>query len=291
MRSPGPTQDLTSEVSSLRSSPALSVRSLSSSSSGAAPPPSEQGGLSASVASVMGIPPAPFIPQAPASPPGLSRRSPSPTSARYGPLISLDFVVFLQWLMTNLDQRGMRQALFWLLSPIGVCLVHPGSIIIHRLRPGFECYGRVTTFLMKSCTEAVFQMRVLGWQTTRGWCAPGGDLFSYLIVPLARCPREYSQTGWNYFHYAFSLQQHVVDIVHNVRAMLDGQLNPTVGHVDWATAWFMLTHLTMPAVRAFEPSISNGLTFMADDLSTPLRQGMAMPPPGFNPNGLVSILV
>ncbi|VDB86751.1 unnamed protein product [Peniophora sp. CBMAI 1063] len=144
---------------------------------------------------------------------------------------------------------------------------------------------------MKGCTEVVFQTHVLGWQTTRGWSVPGGDLFFYLIIPLARCPPEYSQIGWNNFHYVFSLRQHMVDIVHNVRAMLNGQLNPTIGHVNWATAWFMLGYLTMPAIRAFEPSISNGLMFMVDDLSTPLCQGIAMPPPGFNSNGLVSIMV
>lgn len=184
----------------------------------------------------------------------------------------------------------MRQALIWLLDPIGYALVQYGSVVVHRLRHGVDCWARVSSFVMRSATEAMFQTTILGWQTgVGGWRAPGGDIFSYIIVPLVRCAPEFSQSSWRYFEYPQSLQRHAVGIVHNVRAMLSGDPSFAIAPWDWATGWIVLNHLMTPVMKAFEPDLGTGLTITADDIYRPLRDGMSMPPASFYPHGSVSV--
>lgn len=286
MQSPIPSYD---EELSLCSSPALSFQSSNSSWAATAPPPSEHLHISSSVAVTMGVQNAPLVASTPPAPPGLIPPPPAHTPLPFmGPMVSLDLAMFLQFLNTWLDNRGMRQALIWLLDPIGCAIVHYNSIIVHRMRQGVECYGRVVKFLARSETEALFQMRILGWETGMGWCAPGGDLFSYIIVPVARCVTDFWRKRWTFFKYSTSLQPHILDIVERVRAVVDDStavLTPS----DWLTGCILRAHLDTPAIMAFKPVIGTGLTFMVDDLDMPMRHGMVMPPASFNPHGMVSV--
>ena len=156
MRSNTPSEGSQDGVASLSSSPALSVRSIGSSRSGAAPPPSEIFNLSPSVTNTMGLPRA-TPPASPAAPPGLA--SPAPA---YSPLVSLDLLVFLNFLMAHLDLRGMCQALFWLLSPFGNTIIQPCSVIVHRLRQDIDCYALVTDFVAQGGGETLFKLKILG---------------------------------------------------------------------------------------------------------------------------------
>lgn len=293
MRSTTPAQDSEGDQSPLLTSPVLSVRSFKSSDSGHAPPPSEALHLSDSVTETMGAKgqpmPAPVTPPAPSVPPGLTSPPITAPPPLIGPLVSLDALFFLQFLAIHFDSYGMRQALIWLLSPFGRTTIRCGTIIVHRLRRGLECYGKITNLVIRSGSEAMFQLLILGWQTPAGWRAPAGNVYSFLIAPLARCPPEFSNRAWMYFSYPGSLQQHALDVVHSVRGFLTGDPLETLKPNDWITGWLLCTHLITPATQTFGGRIGAGLTIATEDLNVPLGEGMIPPPPTFYPYGIVSI--
>ena len=84
------------------------------------------------------------------------------------------------------------------------------------------------------------------------------------------------------------MQHYALETARSVRALLAGQADSAYGRVDWVTASFLLAHLNTPVIGALEPDIGSGLTFATDDLNVSLREGTPMPPPSFNPYGVVS---
>ncbi|VDC00914.1 unnamed protein product [Peniophora sp. CBMAI 1063] len=212
------------------------------------------------------------------------RESSSDTPIRLpldGPLVSLHFLFFLEFLNTILDSRDTRQTLTWLLD-IGRSIVQIGSVVVHRLRQETECYAAVTNFVARNDQEAVFQTRVLGWQTGAGWREPAGSLISFLIVPISRCALEFQRPGWGQFTYSVkSLQNHFVNIVRQVRSSSTSADTNVAGIPtpnDWLLGWVAQAHLALPMIAAFDHSIATCPTFSLDDIHTPLSSTMVIPP-------------
>ncbi|VDC05039.1 unnamed protein product [Peniophora sp. CBMAI 1063] len=201
----------------------------------------------------------------------------TPARALAGPLVSLNLALFVQFLGAHLDERGKRQALFWLLGSIGRSFISYGSIIVHRLRQGIECYAKVTRYITRSDEEALFQMYILGWQTDAGWREPAGNVMSYLIVPVTRCIAGQLQPQWG-FNYRVLLQRHVVDIVQVVRDVLSSTAPEEAVILDDPLMHrFALAHSSVPATTAFEPRIGTGVTFAMEERNVVLCEGMAIP--------------
>ena len=100
-----------------------------------------------------------------------------------------------------------------------------------------------------------------------GWREASGNLYSFLLAPLARCAPEFFTWGWSYFTYRTSLQSYIVTTIRNARAFLDGSQDVVLSLQDWLTGWILHTYLMTPSTQALDTHIATGLTVTADDLN------------------------
>lgn len=202
---------------------------------------------------------------APSSPPGLARQGVLRPRPAFGPLVSLHIYWFMEFLAAHLDYRGMRQSILWLLHPVGRAIIQLGTVIMHRQCLGVECFARVTNLVVRSSEEALFQVNILGWQTSIGWREPAGCLHSFMIVPLNRCAPEFLTWAWAPFTYPFSLQQQAQHTFQLVRAYLAGDRSVRIPMHDWFVGWIIHTYVMTPASQLLDTHLATGLTVATGD--------------------------
>ena len=187
----------------------------------------------------------------------------------YGPPVSLEPFAFMHFLTFYLDYRGLRQSILWVLNSGGLSQVQYGSVVVQRIRRGVECYAKVMNLVMRSETDALFQIRVMGWHTEWGWREPTGELFSFIIAPLSRCSAELFDHAWGYFTCPNPLHQYATQTILLVRAYLSGQPNIKLPGNNWMFGWVLYLHLVNPACRALGDHLSTSLTVTTDDFNAP----------------------
>ncbi|KZV58915.1 hypothetical protein PENSPDRAFT_695658 [Peniophora sp. CONT] len=206
---------------------------------------------------------------APSSPPGLARQAVLHASPAFGPLVSLHVYWFMEFLAAHLDYRGLRQSILWHLHPVGRAIIQLGTVIMHRQCLGVECFARVTHFVVRSSEEVLFQVNILGWQTSMGWREPAGYLHSFVIVPLKRCGPDFLTWAWAPFTYPFSLQQQAQYSFQLVRAYLAGDRSVRIPMHDWFIGWILHTYVMTPTSQLLGTHLATGFTVATDDLGPP----------------------
>ena len=180
------------------------------------------------------------------------------------------------------DVHGVRQSALWLYTNLGWTVVRYGTIIYHRLQAGIECYAEVVQFVARSKSEALFQVKLLGWQTPSGWYDQKLTIFSYVIVPLVRCHPEFSGPGWSYFSYDSSLQQLVLSAMHYVKLHLGPSPLTRVAPNDHITGGIINGFMRSPVMHSFGNHLATGVTVAMNDLHLPLSADIAELPSHFN---------
>ncbi|VDC04305.1 unnamed protein product [Peniophora sp. CBMAI 1063] len=282
-----------------------SVHSYNSLSSAPSPVPARVVHLSPSVSSTMGVatvpvttePPVPTEQVSPSAPalrhplPPKPARIPTPSPAILSVPPGLNFPRSIPYNATAMerflsiyhDNYGHRQSVTWMLTDIGKVPIDHGITVAHRICPGLECYAVVGSFVARGNTEALFRMKLIGWQTPDGWheFAGGLTLPVYLLAPLSHCAKSFSDEEWEYFACPYALVQHTQETAQRVRTFVGGNRSIPLPHHDFVTASFLSAFKCFPLLKLFSPGVAAGLTVAIQDLHTPINDGMVVPPVRF----------
>ncbi|VDC04303.1 unnamed protein product [Peniophora sp. CBMAI 1063] len=277
-----------------------SVHSYNSLSSAPSPVPARVVHLSPSVSRAMSIAtvntetPVPTEQVSPLAPalrhplPPKPTRIPTPSPAVLSVPLGLNFPCSIpyntaameRFLSIYHDNYSHRQSVTWMLTDIGKVPIDHSITVAHRICPGLECYAEVGSFVARGNTEALFRMKLVGWQMPESWheFAGGLTLPVYLLAPLSHCTKSFSDKEWEYFAYPYALVQHTQETAQRVRTFVGGNHSILLPHHDFVTVSFLSAFKCFPLLKLFSPGVAVGLTVAIQDLHTPINDSMVVPP-------------
>ncbi|VDB94401.1 unnamed protein product [Peniophora sp. CBMAI 1063] len=261
---------------SLSQSPAASARSLPTS------PSRNSGHHSDSTARTVNLPPFSTVSKISE----VSDNGPEDAPVRQELAARAMFKTVENFLDLHRDAYGARQSALWLFTEWGRAVLCLGTIICHRLRVGVDCYARIVQFIARSHNEALFQTKLIGWQTPKGWHDQSPDVFHYIVAPLERCNPEFSGPGWSYFTYDDSIKRLAEDAIARVKFHLGNPTPLQLPGGDHIIGWMIQGFKMSPVLHAFDTRLSTGLTVAVDDLHLPIRVDMVPAPVALNPVAL-----
>ncbi|KZV62855.1 hypothetical protein PENSPDRAFT_670074 [Peniophora sp. CONT] len=258
------------------------VRSLDSSRSSSpdlvTSPPTHH--LPVNVQETMGVshPPTQDVPATP-----LPHITDTPQNAVHGSImLPIGQLLLDTFLMHLLDKRGLVQTFIWLLNDLGRSLVGIDTLLIYRQNVDVECHGRIMRFIVRDWNSALFQVKLLGWNTTWGWRAPLHHLYAYVIVPLQRCQPVVGAECYAYFGMSMQLANHTFKMAQKVADYMDRKIPAQLPN-DPVTSAIHETFLSSPDSMLFSRDMGTGSATPIADMTTNMYARLGQPPSDFNP--------
>lgn len=200
-------------------------------------------------------------------------------------VLAVDHTLATSFLEKHRDKFGRIQSGVWLLDQLGRTRIQTGEMLCHMLALGTECYALVGDFIIRSKTQALFGIKLLGWRTPGGWFGLEKDIYAFLLCPLHRCAPVYFTRPYAYDIYPFDLQMQVLNAAKYLPMWLRGDaVNLPAG--DRVTGYILDSHIKTPVLSDFETEIGGMLTVVAKDLDMRLNSAVIPPPPSFHPRSL-----
>ncbi|KZV59046.1 hypothetical protein PENSPDRAFT_672633 [Peniophora sp. CONT] len=186
------------------------------------------------------------------------------------------------FLLHILDKRGLVQTFIWLLNDFGRSLVGLDALLIYRQNADVECHGRVMRFIARDWNSVLFQVKLLGWNTTWGWRAPLNHLYAYVVVPLQRCQPEVGSERYAYFGMSSQLANHTFTTAQKVYDYMDRKISTQLPN-DPITSAIHETFLSSPDSMMFSRDMGTGSATPIADTTTIMYARLERPPSDFNP--------
>lgn len=200
-------------------------------------------------------------------------------------ILAVDDTLITNFIEKHRDSRGLLQSCIWQLNDVGDSRLEDGVVVTHCLKRGLECFAKVERFITRSSQEALFQLKLVGWQTPDGFRGFDKDIYSYLLSPVDRCANVYLSREYSYYVYPFNLQVQVLNAARFLKIWLKGE-PVTLPPGDHVIGWILDGFIKSPILQKFETQLGSGITVVAKDLDVRLSDGMVSPPASFNPSAL-----
>lgn len=184
-----------------------------------------------------------------------------------------------------LDDFRHRQPLIWMLSTYSTSRISIGTLVRWHQNDETECHGEVLRFIARDDAAVLFQVKMGGWATGKGWRAPGegSHLVSFLIAPLAKCTSNFHDAErFAYFTAPTTLVKYTFEIaqrVANANTKDDRLRLPN----DPVVTAIHESFLIEPDLVHFSLEREWGSTLTEEDHQKTVKTDVGPAPPDFNP--------